>query len=302
MPSLNYNHLRYFWTIAHEGGLNRAAERLNLSQSALSVQLQKLEAQVGHPLFERTRRRLTLTEAGRIALDYADTMFKAGEELVSTLRGRSLASRHALRVGALTTLSRNFQLEFLRPLVGRADVELIVRSGNMRELLAQLENHEIDVVLANSEARRDAASPLRNHLLNQQPVSLVGPPRKGRRKFRFPEDLNLEPLLLPSLDSEIRLGFDRLLERAGVRPILLAEVDDMAMLRLLARESGGVALAPPIVVRDELEAGDLVELVRIPELVENFYAIVQKRRFPSPLLAELLAGQGEKNPRRRRAP
>ena len=171
----------------------------------------------------------------------------------------------------------------------------------MRELLAQLENHEIDVVLANSEARRDAASPLRNHLLNQQPVSLVGQPRKGRRKFRFPEDLNVEPLLLPSLDSEIRLGFDRLVERAGVRPILLAEVDDMAMLRLLARESGGVALAPPIVVRDELEAGELVELVRIPELVEKFYAIVRKRRFPNPLLAELLSaprggGTGRERP------
>ena len=94
----------------------------------------------------------------------------------------------------------------------------------------------------------------------------------------------------PSLDSEMRLGFDRLLERAGVRPILLAEVDDMAMLRLLARESGGVALVPPIVVRDELEAGGLVELVRIPELVENFYAIVQKRRFPNPLARRTVAG------------
>jgi LysR family transcriptional activator of nhaA len=316
VASLNYNHLRYFWTIAHEGGLTRAAERLNLSQSALSVQLQKLEAQVGHPLFERVGRRLALTEAGTIALDYADTMFKAGDELMSTLRGRSPASRHALRVGALTTLSRNFQLEFLRPLVGRADVELIVRSGNMRELLAQLESHEIDVILANSEARRDAASPLRSHLLNQQPVSLVGRPQRKKRKFRFPEDLNFEPLLLPSLDSEMRHGFDRLLERAGVRPILLAEVDDMAMLRLLARESDGLALVPPIVVRDELEAGGLVELVRIPELVENFYAIVQKRRFPNPLLAELLpaprtdgtgraqaltpAARGEKSPPRKR--
>ena len=168
-------------------------------------------------------------------------------------------------------------------------------------MLAQLETHEIDVVLANSEARRDAASPLRNHLLNQQPVSLVGPPRRDRRKFRFPDDLDVEPLLLPSLDSEMRAGFDRLLERAGVRPILLAEVDDMAMLRLLARESGGVALVPPIVVRDELEAGELVELVCIPELFENFYAIVQKRRFPNPLLAELLSasrggGTGRERP------
>lgn len=100
---------------------------------------------------------------------------------------------------------------------------------------------------------------MRNHLLNQQPVSLVGRPRADGRKFRFPEDLRSEPVLLPSLDSDIRLAFDRVLERVGIRPIILAEVDEMAMLRLLARDRDGVTLMPPIVVRDELESGALVE-------------------------------------------
>lgn len=290
MRNLNYNHLRYFWAVAHEGSLTRAAERISLSQSALSVQIQKLERQVGHPLFERVGKKLVLTEAGRIALDYADTVFKAGDELMSTLQGRPAASRQVLRVGALTTLSRNFQLEFLRPLVGRSDVELIVRSGAMRELLAQIEAHEIDVVLANSAAGRDARSPLRNHLLNEQPVSLVGRPRLDGRLFRFPDDLRTEPVLLPSLDSDIRVAFDRVLELAGIQPIILAEVDDMAMLRLLAREREGVTLVPPIVVRDELDTGVLVEHCRIPEVTESFYAIVQQRRFPNQLLSELLRG------------
>jgi LysR family transcriptional activator of nhaA len=288
MRDLNYNHLRYFWVVAHEGSLTRAAERMNLSQSALSVQIQKLEHQMSHPLFERVGRKLILTEAGQIALDYADTVFKAGDELMSTLRGQKLATRQVLRVGALTTLSRNFQLEFLRPLVGRSDVELIVRSGNIRDLLTQLEAHAIDVVLANSAAPRDARLSLRNHLLNEQPVSLVGHPRPDGRKFKFPDDLRSEPILLPSLDSDIRVAFDRVLELAGIRPIILAEVDDMAMLRLLAREREGVTLVPPIVVRDELEAGVLVEHCRIPEVTETFYAIVQKRRFPNRLLSELL--------------
>jgi len=288
MRNLNFNHLHYFWAVAHEGSLTRAAEHMNLSQSALSVQIQKLEHQMGHALFDRVGRQLVLTEAGQIALDYADTVFKAGDELMSTLRGRPLASRQVLRVGALTTLSRNFQLEFLRPLVGRSDVELIVRSGNVRDLLAQLEAHAIDVVLANSAAPRDARSALRNHLLNEQPVSLVGRPWTDKRKFRFPEDLRTEPLLLPSLDSDIRVAFDRVLELAGIRPTILAEVDDMAMLRLLAREREGVTLVPPIVVRDELEGGILVEHCRIPEVTERFYAIVQKRRFPNRLLGELL--------------
>lgn len=288
MRDLNYNHLRYFWAVAHEGSLTRAAAHMNLSQSALSVQIQKLEHQMGHPLFERIGKRLVLTEAGQIALDYADTVFKAGEELIGTLRGRPQTSRQVLRVGALTTLSRNFQLEFLRPLMGLAEVELIVRSGNIRDLLAQLEAHAIDVVLANSAAPRDARSLLRNHLLDEQPVSLVGRPRADRRAFRFPEDLRTEPLLLPSLDSDIRVAFDRILELAGVRPIILAEVDDMAMLRLLAREREGVTLVPPIVVRDELEAGVLVEHCRIPEVTERFYAIVKKRRFPNRLLVDVL--------------
>ena len=292
MRSLNYNHLRYFWAVAHEGNLTGAARRLHVSQSAVSVQVQKLEQQVRHALFERVGRKLILTEAGRIALDYADTVFKAGDELMSTLQDRPLASRQVLRVGALTTLSRNFQLEFLRPLVGRADVELIVRSGTIRDLLAQLEAHAVDVVLANSAAPRDARSPLRNHLLNQQAVSLVGRPRRARRKFRFPEDLRTVPVLLPSLDSEIRQAFDRVLELAGIRPIILAEVDDMAMLRLLAREREGVTLVPQVVVRDELDAGALVEYCRIPEVTESFYAIVKKRRFPNQLLVELMAVSG----------
>ena len=291
MKGLNFNHLRYFWAVAHDGSLTRAAERLHVSQSALSVQIQKLEHQLGHPLFERLGKRLVMTEAGRIALEFADTVFQAGDELMSTLEHRPVSSRQILRVGALTTLSRNFQLDFLRPLIVRPDVELIVRSGAMRELLAQLESHAIDVVLANSAAQRDSRTPFRNHLLNEQPISLVGRPRPGKSAFRFPEDLRTEPILLPSLESDIRVAFDRLMDAAGVRPIILAEVDDMAMLRLMAREREAVTLAPPIVVRDELESGVLVEHCRIPQVTERFYAIVQTRRFPNRLLGELFLQQ-----------
>ena len=141
----------------------------------------------------------------------------------------------------------------------------------------------------NGAAQRDSRAPFRNHLLNQQSVSLVGRPRPGKPSFRFPEDLRLEPILLPSLDSDVRVGFDHLMDLAGIRPIILAEVDDMAMLRLLAREREGVTLVPPIVVRDELESGVLVEHCRIPQLTESFFAITQNRRFPNQLLSELLA-------------
>lgn len=289
MAQLNYNHLRYFWAVAHEGNLTRTAERLNVSQSALSTQIQKLESQLGHALFERQGRSLHLTEAGRIALDYADVVFNTGDELLGTLRGHGSSSRQALRVGAITTLSRNFQLALLRPLVGRNDVHLVVRSGTMRELLAQLEAHTIDLVLSNQSVPRDAATQWQSQLIQQQPVSLVGRPVKQKQKLKFPQDLDGTPIILPSLDSDIRVAFDQLLERAGIRPAIVAEIDDMAMLRLLARESGELTLVPPVVVRDELKSGLLVERCRIHELSESFYAITQSRRFPNPLVKELLA-------------
>ena len=288
MPRLNYQHLRYFWAIAHAGTLTEAAVELNLSQSAVSVQLGKLEAQLGHLLFERTGKQLVLTEAGRIALDYADTVFAAGEELVSTLSNRPKASRQTLRVGAIATLSRNFQMGFLRPVIARADVALVLRSGSMSELLTQLQAHSLDVVLANSPARRDPRSDLRSVLLSRQPVSLVGRPLKKGRRFRFPQDLKTTPMILPSIDSDVRVAFDRLLDEAEIHPIIQAEVDDMAMLRVLARETSGVTLVPPIVVRDELADGALVEYCPVEGLEERFYAISQRRRFPNPIVAELL--------------
>jgi LysR family transcriptional activator of nhaA len=196
MRDLNYNHLRYFWAVAHEGSLTRAAAHMNLSQSALSVQIQKLEHQMGHPLFARVGRKLVLTEAGQIALDYADTVFKAGDELMSILRGRPLATRQVFRVGALTTLSRNFQLEFLRPLVGRSDVELIVRSGNIRDLLAQLEAHAIDVVLANSAAAR---TPQASAPASAPPHT--PPTHASRLRFRHNPQLVLIPPATPGLHT-----------------------------------------------------------------------------------------------------
>jgi len=167
----------------------------------------------------------------------------------------------------------------------------------MRDLLAGLEAHALDVVLANSTAQRDATTRFRNHLLDQQPISLVGRPRPGKAAFRFPEDLRVEPILLPSLDSDTRAGFDNLLDLAGIRPIISAEVDDMAMLRLLARESDGVTLVPPIVVRDELQSGVLVEHCRIPQLTETFYAITLNRKFPNQLLGALLLGHSNETPK-----
>ena len=287
MSALNYNHLRYFWAVAHDGNLTRTAERLNLSQSALSVQIRKLEQRLGHALFERRSRQLLLTEAGRIALDHADAIFATGDDLLGTLRQTGVA-RQAIRIGALATLSRNFQIDFLRPAIGLADVEVILRSGSLSELLAGLKDHALDIVLTNQPPPLDALSPFVVHCMAEQPVSLVGRPGQVTVGAGLATWLGEAPLVIPMVGTSMRTGIDALLDRLGVTPQIAAEVDDMAMMRLLAREGAGLAVLPPIAVKDELAAGTLVELDQLPGIAEQFVAITARRRFQNVLIPMLL--------------
>ena len=290
MSQLNLHHLRLFRAVARDGTLTGAARGLNLSQSALSTQLRTLEVSLGQDLFERRGRGLVLTEAGRIALDHAEAIFRTAEDLTATLRETGRA-RRALRVGALATLSRNFQMQFLQPLIGRADVEVVLRAGSQDELLRGLEALALDVVLTNLAPASDAASPWLVHRLDEQPVGLIGTPaRLGPRPAPLRDLLVREPLILPARGSALRAGFDALATRLDVTPAIAAEVDDMAMIRLLARADAGLAVIPPIVVQDELAAGRLVEAARLPGIGEAFLAITRARRFPNPLLADVLPG------------
>ncbi|HEY6940507.1 LysR family transcriptional regulator [Dokdonella sp.] len=287
MTSLNYNHLRYFWAVAHDGHLTRTAARLNLTQSALSVQIRKLEERLGHSLFERRGRQLHLTEAGQIVLDHADAIFAAGEELLGTLR-QSGAVRQALRVGSLATLSRNFQMEFLHPVLGRTDIDLILRSGSAGELLRALAALNLDVVLLNQAPAGDAVPSLVTHRLAELPVSLVGTPDRLRETTSLSDRLAKHPIILPTTDSSVRIGFNALADRLGVHPQIVAEVEDMAMMRLLAREDIGLAVLPPIVVKDEIAGGVLVAGDQLPGISETVYAVTMARRFPNPLVRLLL--------------
>lgn len=288
MSGLNLHHLRLFRAVARDGTLTGAARGLSISQSAVSTQIRALEASLGHDLFERRGRSLVLTEAGRIALDHADEIFRAAEDLAVTLR-TAHRRRQSLRVGALATLSRNFQIAFLRPLIGRDDVEVVLRSGPQEDLLRALDALALDVVLTNLVPARDAASPYRVHRIAQQPVSLVcTPARAASGRGGLDDLLAHQPLILPTLESALRAGFDALLERKGIVARIAAEADDMAMLRLLARADAGVAVIPPIVVADELQSGRLVEFARLDDLTEVFWAVTIGRRFPNPLLARVL--------------
>ena len=289
MSRLNYHHLHYFWAVAKEGNLTRVAKRLHVSQSALSVQIRQLEDELGQPLFVRERRSLVLTEAGRIALAYAERIFSNGSELVSTLKEGRRRERAVLRIGAVATLSRNFQESFVKPLLTRDDVELVLQSAGLDELLGRLDVHALDLVLSNRAVPPDAERSWQCRRIARQPVSLVGRPRRRRKPFRFPHDLDGAKVLLPGRTSEMRARFDLLCDQLEIRTEVLAEVDDMAMLRLLARDTQAIALVPTVVVRDELREGSLVEYCAVPDLYEQFYAITVKRHFQHPALKALLA-------------
>lgn len=291
MSTLNLHHLRLFRAVALDGTLTGAARSINLSQSAISTQIKALEATLGQDLFERRGRSLVLTEAGRIALDHAEAIFRTADDLSATLRNARHA-RRALRIGALATLSRNFQIEFLKPLIGRPDVEVVLRSGSLEQLLHGLDSMSLDVVLTNLVPSRDGASPYLVRRLSEQPVSLIGTPdRRTPKEVTLAELLSRDPLILPTPESALRTALDTLLDRLAITPMIAAEVDDMAMIRLLARAEAGLAVIPPIVVQDELQSGRLVEFARLEDITETFFAVTMRRRFPNPLLAEILDAQ-----------
>ena len=292
VPQLNYHHLRYFRVIAQERNLTRAARLLNVSASALSTQLRTLESQLGRPLFDRTQKSLQLTEAGILALQYAETIFRAGDELLDTFGGKPNQRSSVLRIGAMATLSRNFQLDFIRPAFASHNVEVVLRSGDLPELLDLLERYEIDILLSTGPVRRDGHRRIASHLIAEYPVSLVAAPQLKIPTGRFPANLRHLPLVLPSPQSGMREAFDAMLAAAGVQPLVAAEVDDMAMLRLLAREGVGATLVPPVVVKDELLEGRVREIWRVPGLNKPFFAITLQRQFPNPWVNQLLRQSG----------
>jgi len=285
---LNYHHLRYFREVATEGNLGRAAERLNVAQSALSIQIKQLEDRLGFQLFDRVARSLVLTEAGRIALDHADRIFTAGDELLATLH-QSGDAAPPLRIGALSTLSRNFQMQFLRPLLSSGQYQLSLQSSNTKTLLQDLETLALDVVLTTQIPQTGSKFQFAAQQIAQQPVYLHGLPERLRYDS-LADLLAHEPLIVPT-ENVIRAEFENLITNLGITPNVVASVDDMAMVRLLAREGVGVALTPSIVVADEVANGILQAAAFDLGIHEPFFAVTLPRKFPHPALKELLVGQ-----------
>ena len=285
---LNYHHLRYFRDVAVEGHLGRTAEKLNVAQSALSIQIKQLEDRLGHPLFDRVGRKLELTEAGRIALDHAERIFGAGEELMATLDQSSSVSP-PLRIGAQSTLSRNFQIRFLRPLLTDGTHGVVLKSGNTKTLLNDLETLSLDVVLSTEVPQAETGTRFAAQRIAEQPVCIHGI-QKRLRYADLESLLRNEPIILPT-ESVIRTGAENLFTALSVEPNIIANVDDMAMVRLLAREGAGLAVAPTVVVADEIASGALATAPFDLGISEPFFAVTLPRKFPHPALDGLLKTQ-----------
>ena len=198
----------------------------------------------------------------------------------------SFEVRPPLRVGALSTLSRNFQLQFLRPILQAGHTDVILKSGSATVLYDALKSLALDVVLTTEPPHSEVYSDFNAHRLDDQPVGIYGHPAR----LNYPNLRDLlsdQPVILPT-ESPIRTGFESLVARLGVTPRILADVDDMARVRLLAREDAGIAIAPSVVVQDEVAAGLLAAAPFDLHINESFYAVTVRRNFPHAVLSSLL--------------
>jgi LysR family transcriptional regulator, transcriptional activator of nhaA len=288
LARFNYHHLYYFWAVAKNGNLTQTAEQLLVSQSALSSQIRQLESNLKLSLFSREHKKLLLTQSGQLVLDYAENIFGLGRELLASVGGQA-SGVQLVRIGSEATLSRNFQENLLRPLLNDSGYRLVLESASLDELLQRLALHKIDMVLANRAVSGNAERPWQSRRIARQAVVLVAPKKlKQLHLKKFPHDLHQQPINLPAMGSTIRARFDAWCDEHAVQPVIRAEVQDMAMLRLLARDSACLSLVPQVVVQDELGNGLLTELYRLPQIEEQFYAITLPRALRPSWIARLL--------------
>lgn len=287
MARLNYHHLYYFWQVANEGNLTRVAKSLHVSQSALSSQIRALEDSAGLVLFDRSGRTLTLTDAGRRVLEYANDIFARGEELEAWFQQGGHPENQPLRVGLISTLSRNFIDRLVLPVISAGQLRITLEARTLDDLLRGLANHQLDVALTNGDVRGSDEQLWQSQLLARQSISIFGPPN-ALPDAAFPRGFENRQWVLPTRDSEIRRGFEAFCSRRNYSPDILAEANDMPMLRLLARDSGALSVLPGVVVQDEVRRGLLAEYAVLPDVYESFYAITIKRRHAPAALKTLL--------------
>jgi LysR family transcriptional activator of nhaA len=293
MHDLNYHHLRYFWMVAREGSLTRAAERLLLAPSTVSAQIKTLEGQLGRPLFERRGRRLHLTEYGQVVREYADDIFALGEELVGAIRSETrLQHSYRLRVGVSNNLPKALAHQLLAPALGVEGfpVHLVCHVDRPERLVAELAIHHLELVLADVPLALASDVAADSVLLGGTGVSLLGRPAMVSRYLAgFPDSLNDAPLLLPEHGSNMRSLVEHFFEQRNIRPQIVGEFGDSALLKAFGRAGSGLFPVASLVAEAVCEQYRCVILGELDAaLRENVYAITATSRRRNPAVVAVL--------------
>lgn len=284
MDWLNYHHLLYFWTVAREGTIVRASEKLHVGQPALSTQLRQLEKSLGVKLFQKSGRNLELTESGRMVYRYADEIFSLGREMLDTVKGRPTGKPVRFVVGIVDVIPKLIAKRLLEPALQLPDpLRLICLEDTLERLLAELSLHNVDIVLSDTPITGAMKVRAFNHLLGESTVAIFGTKALCRQvRDGFPQSLDGAPFLLPHRASALRRSLESWFDSNGLRPLIRAEFDDSALLKVFGQAGEGL-FAAPFVMKKEVCRQHEVEVVgEIPSIHEQYYAISAERRLRHP--------------------
>lgn len=289
MDRINYHHLLYFWSVAREGSLAGAAKALRLAQSTISKQIHQLEADLGCPLFARSGRRLVLSESGRLVYRYAEEIFGLGREMLGTLRDRPIGKPGRLTVGVADVVPKLLAERVIAPALSLpGGVHLVCREDRPERLLADLALHGLDVVLADVPASPSVGVRAVNHLLGESDITFFASADVAVRiREGFPASLHGAPILLPTPHTALRRALDEWFAASGLRPLIVAEFDDSALLKVFGARGKGVFPAVSV-IGEEVQAQYGVEAVgTVPTIREQLFAITVERRIKNPAVVAL---------------
>lgn len=281
---MNLKHLYYFWKVARHGGVLRAGEAIHISPQTLSGQIKLLEEQLGTPLFERRGRSLELTDAGRLALEYADEMFALSAELDQAIRQFPKGRPAEFRVGVADALPKSLAYRLLRPAIGLPDpVRLVCREWRLERLLAELALHRLDLVIADSPVPPNVDVRAYSHKLGESGLAFLAHRDLARRASApFPQCLAQLPLLLPGEDSSMRRKLLEWFDRNRLRITIAGEFDDAALMAAFGREQVGAFPVPSVLAKEYLASGELDLLGNAEQIRIGYYALSVQRRLTHP--------------------
>lgn len=286
---LNYHHLFYFRTIAAEGGIAKAAVKLRLGQPTLSAQLKQLEEMVGKPLFERRNRKMILTEAGKAALDYSNEIFRLGDEMLEVLQDRSVSNQIHLQIGALDSVPKSVILSLVLEAYKISDsCTISILEGKGDELFRELYNHKIDLILSNYPPPALEQSQVFSKSIAKLPVSVFGANKFRGLKRSFPQSLNSQPFVLPTVHSKLRHDLNHYFKLQNIQPLSVAETQDTSLQILFAKQGIGLAPLSEVPTDNLLKEGTLQRIGVLKGVHEEIWLVSAQRKIENPVAAKLM--------------